>query len=110
VTGVLDWPGFAIADPVMDVAATVTLVATSAKHLLHIEQWEQIIQMYLEAYRAARPLDLTHLDYHRARRCVVALTDGADGQAIWRQPEVVADLLALIHEITGVRVAPQFDE
>ncbi len=33
VTAVLDWPGFSIADPVLDVAYTVVLLTIPAKHL-----------------------------------------------------------------------------
>jgi aminoglycoside phosphotransferase (APT) family kinase protein len=106
VSGVLDWPGFLIADPALDVANTVTLMETSGKHILHIEQWQILIQMYLAAYQAERPLDLTHLDYYRARRCVGALAEGAYGQQVWRQPPVVRDLVEAIEKATGVRVVP----
>jgi aminoglycoside phosphotransferase (APT) family kinase protein len=106
VTGVLDWPGFLIADPAFDVANTVTLMETSGKHLLHIEQWEILIQMYLAAYQAERPIDLTHLDYYRVRRCVGALAEGAHGQQVWRQPPVVRDLVEAIEQATGIRVVP----
>jgi len=106
VSGVLDWPGFLIADPVLDVANTLTLVATSGKHLLKIAQWENLIQMYLAAYQAERPLDRTHLDYYRARRCVGALAEGANGQQVWRQPPVVCDLIEVVHHVTGIRVTP----
>jgi aminoglycoside phosphotransferase (APT) family kinase protein len=104
VTGVLDWPGFMIADPALDVANTLTLVATSGKHLLRIAQWEILIEMYLAAYQAERPLDRTHLDYYRARRCIGALAEGARGQQVWRQPPVVQDLVETVHQVTGVRV------
>ena len=106
VTGVLDWPGFLIADPALDVANTVALMETTGKHLLHIAQWEVPIQMYLAAYEAQRPLDRTHLDYYRARRCVGALAEGARGQEVWRQPPVVRDLVAIVQQVTGVRVTP----
>ena len=106
VSGVLDWPGFLIADPALDVANTVTLMATSGKHILHIEQWQILIQMYLAAYQAERPLDLTHLDYYRARRCVGALAEGAHGQQVWRQPPVVRDLVEAVEQATGIRVTP----
>jgi aminoglycoside phosphotransferase (APT) family kinase protein len=106
VSGVLDWPGFLIADPALDVANTITLMATSGKHLLRIAQWEMLIQAYLAAYEAQRPLDRTHLDYYRARRCVGALAEGARGQEVWRQPPVVQDLVDLVEQVTGIRVTP----
>ena len=104
VTGVLDWPGFLIADPALDVANTLTLMETSGKHLLRIAQWEIVIQMYLAAYEAERPLDRMHLDYYRARRCVGALAEGARGQQVWQQPPVVRDLVEVVQQVTGVRV------
>lgn len=108
VTGVLDWPGFVVADPVLDIANTVTLTAISAKHLLRLEAWEIAVEMYLDAYQAQRPLDLQDLDYYRARRCIIALADGAGGHQVWQHPGIVQDLIATTHELTGIRIAPQF--
>lgn len=108
VTGVLDWPGFLIADPVLDVANTVVLTMVSAKHLLSLAEWETAVEMYLDAYRAHRSLDLTHLDYYRARRCIIALVEGASGQSIWQHPNIVQDLIECTREVTGIRiVVPQ---
>jgi aminoglycoside phosphotransferase (APT) family kinase protein len=75
VTGVLDWPGFHIADAVMDVANTVVLTTMPFKHLAEsLDQdfssvdWEMAAKLYLDAYRSKRPLDSTHLDYYKVRR------------------------------------------
>ena len=106
VTGVLDWPGFIVADPVLDIANTITLTEISAKYMLGLKNPETVIQVYLGAYRAQRPLDLGALDYYRARRCIHALVEGAEGQQVWRQPGIVADLLATTHEVTGIRIIP----
>jgi aminoglycoside phosphotransferase (APT) family kinase protein len=107
VTGVLDWPGFIVADPVLDVANTTVLTAISGKHLLGLESPEMAIEMYLDAYQAERPLDLEHLDYYRARRSVYALLEGAGGQQVWQRPAIVQDLVEHTHRITGIRIAPQ---
>jgi aminoglycoside phosphotransferase (APT) family kinase protein len=106
VTGVLDWPGFIIADPVLDVANTTVLTAVSAKHLLGLETPDLAVEMYLGAYQAERPLDLEYLDYYRVRRCVYALLEGAGGQQVWQHPGIVQDLIEHTHQITGIRVAP----
>lgn len=106
VTGVLDWPGFAITDPVLDVANTTVLTAVSAKHLLGLETPDLAVEMYLAAYQAERPLDLRHLDYYRVRRCIYALLEGAEGQQVWQHPGIVQDLIEYTREITGIRVAP----
>lgn len=104
MTGVLDWGGLMIADPIADVATTVVLTMISAKHVLSLTEWEPAVDMYLDAYRAHRALDLEHLDYYRVRRCVIALLDGASGQPVWQHPGIVQDLLAYIHEVTGIRI------
>lgn len=104
VSGVLDWGGLMVADPVADVATTIVLTTISAKHLLSIAEWEAAVDMYLDAYQTRRSLDLTHLAYYRVRRCVIALLDGASGQAVWQHPGIVQDLLAYIRQVTGIRV------
>ena len=104
VTGVLDWPGFLVADPVLDVANTVVLTSISGKHLLSLRDWERVVEMYLASYRAQKPLDLAYLDYYRVRRCVIAVWEGARGHAVWRQPPIVEDLIEYIQGVTGIRI------
>jgi aminoglycoside phosphotransferase (APT) family kinase protein len=111
VTGVLDWPGFAIADPVYDVANSAVLITIAYKHLAASMgdfppiDWDLVADMYLAAYRNHRPLDSTNLNYYRVRRCVKALVQGVEGQKVWQHPLIVRDLLATIHEFTGVQIA-----
>ena len=106
VTAVLDWPGFLVADPVLDVANTVVLTSISGKHLLSLKEWERVVEMYLASYRAQRPLDLTHLDYYRVRRCVGAVLEGAMGHPVWQQPPIVEDLIEYIRSVTGIQILP----
>ena len=106
VTGVLDWPGFIIADPVLDVAFTVVLSTVIAKQFMPQIEWEKIREEYINSYRKARPLDLKHLEYYRALRCVMALLDGAEGQEVWKHPLAVKELTDQIHEITKIRITP----
>ena len=106
VTGVLDWPGFIVADPVLDVACTIVLITISAKHLLSLVEWEQAVEMYVDSYRAQRPLNLKYLDYYRVRRCVIALMNGADGQEVWQSPFILKDLTEYIEQSTGIRITP----
>jgi aminoglycoside phosphotransferase (APT) family kinase protein len=109
VTGVLDWAGFMVADPIVDVATTVVLTMISAKHLLSLAEWETAVEMYLDAYayRAHRSLDLKQLDYYKVRRCVMALVDGASGQLVWQHPMIVKDLTEYTREITGIHIVPK---
>jgi aminoglycoside phosphotransferase (APT) family kinase protein len=106
VTGVLDWAGFRIADPVLDVANTIVLSTVPARHLFSLPEWETFAGMYLDAYRAHRPLDIEHLDYYQARRCVIALMEGARGHQVWQLPPVVEDLVERVCSTTGIRITP----
>jgi aminoglycoside phosphotransferase (APT) family kinase protein len=106
VTGVLDWPGFMIADPVSDVATTTVLVEISGKHVLGAEGMQAFVRLYLDAYETCRPLDRTRLETFRARRCITALLEGAEGHPVWQQPAIVADLVACARDVTGLRLEP----
>ena len=110
VTGVLDWPGFAITDPVFDVANTVVLTTIPSKYLIASMEgfesvdWDLFGEAYLAAYRTYRQLDSTNLDYYKVKRCVMALIQGFEGQKVWQHPMIVADLVGYIHEITGIQI------
>ncbi len=110
ITGVLDWQGFTITDPIYDVANTVVLSTIPAKHLtasidgFPTIDWNLFVEGYLSAYQTQRQLDRTHLDYYKIRRCVMALIQGAEGQKVWQHPLIVADLVAQIQAITGIQV------
>lgn len=106
ITGVVDWAGFMIADPVLDIANTIVLSAIPAKHLFSLPGVDEFPQMYLDAYRAHRPLDLRYLDYYQARRCIIALMEGARGHQVWQMPAVVEDLIGQVHNATGIRITP----
>ena len=119
VTGVLDWPGFLVADPALDVGNTLVLITISARHLgpalgldfasLDIDLFEQ---WYLDAYGAnntrcgqgEKSLDKSHLAYYRVRRCVHACVEGAAGQSVWRHPPILSDVLGYIDSVTGIKV------
>jgi len=110
VTGVLDWPGFKIADPVFDVANTLVLTTIPAKHLSSSWEgwppvdWELAAQYYLSAYQSHRELDVSNLDYYRVRRCIQALVQGIEGQKVWQHSLIVHDLVAYIQTITGLKI------
>jgi aminoglycoside phosphotransferase (APT) family kinase protein len=110
VTGVLDWPGFAIADPVFDIANSIVIITISAKHLassmgnFSTVDWDLMANQYLAAYRAHGALDQTNLSYYQARRCVLALIQGVDGQKVWQHPLIVRDMITYVHEVTGIQI------
>jgi aminoglycoside phosphotransferase (APT) family kinase protein len=111
VTGVLDWPGFAIADPVFDVANTLVLTTIPAKHLsagmegLSSVDWNTAAAYYLSAYQKQRALDTTHLEYYRIRRSVLALLQGSEGQKVWQHPLIIKDLVDYIRKTTGIEIS-----
>jgi aminoglycoside phosphotransferase (APT) family kinase protein len=110
ITGVLDWGGFSIADPVYDVGNTMVLITVAFRHLAaSIEglppiHFDRMAECYLAAYRVYRPLDEANLDYYRVRRCVMSLAQGVEGQKVWQHPLIVRDLLAFIRQITGIQI------
>lgn len=112
VSGVIDWPGFVITDPALDVATTLILGTIPIKHLapqlgldFTAADVEPLVEGYLAAYESIRPLDRTNLPYYQVFRAVKALIEGADGQEVWRHPAIVADLVALIQSVTGNQTA-----
>jgi aminoglycoside phosphotransferase (APT) family kinase protein len=110
VTGVLDWPGFAIADPAFDVANSIVLITIPGKRLaasmdgVPSVDWDLMVDLYLAAYRTRKSLDDVNLAYYRVRRCVIALIQGVEGQKVWQHPLIVDDLLAYIRDTTGIRI------
>ncbi len=111
ITGVLDWGGFLIADPALDIANTIVVTTIPSKHLAStVEQdfssvdWEMVTELYLDAYRSQRLLDSTHLEYYRIMRSVNALIQGFEGQKVWQHPLIVKDLIEYIHKITEIRI------
>ena len=112
VTGVLDWPGFLIADPALDIANTILLTTVPFKHLASSllgpnfasADLERASQLYLDAYRAQLPLDITNIDYYRVRRSIHALIEGFRGHQVWHHSLIVKDLIELVHKATEIRI------
>jgi aminoglycoside phosphotransferase (APT) family kinase protein len=111
VTGVLDWGGFTIADPALDVANTIVLSTIPFKHVSHTLgldpssiDFNKFAELYLDAYQAEVTIDLSNLDYYRARRCINALIQGAEGQPVWQHPLIIKDLLEFTLLNTGIQI------
>lgn len=111
VTGVLDWPGFLIGDPVLDIANTIVLSKIPFKYLaptlgldVSAINFETFIEAYLDAYQMEHALDQSHLAYYRVRRCVNAFIQGAEGQVVWQHPLIAQDLLAYIRSVTDIQI------
>lgn len=100
VSGVLDWVGCTVGDPVGDVAATAVLLGVVGRHVLASPEAGRLEAAYLEAYGAHAPLEPDRLVWHRVRRCIAGLLDGADGIGIWRHPPLRRDLAAEVRRLT----------
>jgi len=111
VTGVLDWPGFLIGDPALDIANTLLLTTIPFKHLapqlgLDVSDinFDIFTNRYLEAYRTEHDIDESHLPFYRVRRCVNALIQGSEGQSVWQHPLIVGDILEYILSVSGIQI------
>ncbi|MFN2201202.1 MAG: phosphotransferase family protein [Caldilineaceae bacterium] len=104
ISAVLDWSGFSIADPVMDVAFTMVILSVAASMLLPQESSEKLLSRYRTAYEQVHALDAVNLDYYRTLRCVMALVEGAEGQEVWTRPPVLVQLTDIVSSNTGVSV------
>jgi len=109
VTGVVDWSGFLITDPVFDVATTIVLFTVSAKHLTEAGDFEPadldlVIEEYLAGYEARRPLDRTHLDYYRALRCMTLLLHWHRTDRGGPLRPMLDDFASTIRDVSGVAV------
>ncbi len=111
VTGVLDWPGFYLADPDMDVASTIWLIsivyqrqAGKVDPAFASYNWRMFSRRYLEEYRKQLPADDAKLEYFQVLRSIAAFRDAARGQALFRDPGLVKDIVDFIHEATGILI------
>ena len=108
VTGVLDWPGFKIADPISDLAFTITITAIQGGQILPQSEIENIIERFVGSYLKQRPVSIEHLPYYRVLRCVLALREGAAGQDVWRLPHAVKGTTGYIQKTTGIQITPPY--
>lgn len=102
VSAVLDWSGFSVGDPMMDVAFTDIILSIAAREVLPIGDLGQLRAGYFAAYESVRPLQREQLDYYRIVRCVMALVEGAEGQDVWAKPNTVVRLTEWIERYTGI--------
>jgi aminoglycoside phosphotransferase (APT) family kinase protein len=109
VIGVLDWSGFLIGDPAIDIGNTIVLITIPFKHVAPTlgfdfsnVDFQDVAEIYLQAYQSEKSLDRTHLDYYRVNRCANALMEGAQGQPVWQHPLIVRELRQYIYSATGI--------
>jgi aminoglycoside phosphotransferase (APT) family kinase protein len=124
VSGVLDWAGAKVADPMWDVGATVALLTQgplALPALLHrpattVRRW--LAERYLTSYAARRPLDRNAVRYYEAVRCLGMLLEAGEHIQARRgivapiaKPTAFSDertidgLIARLADLTGLRVS-----
>ena len=122
VTGVVDWGWVVIAQPALDVGATVALLAHGpvdvprlALPLVRVvRRW--IVRRYLRAYASVRPLDLDEVRYFEALRLFDFACEAgeqmqaeagaieSDMQSPFFAPHVRDGVMKRLRRLTGIEV------
>jgi aminoglycoside phosphotransferase (APT) family kinase protein len=110
VTGILDWSGLRIADPIFDVGTTKVVLSILAPVLVPVVMSTGFVERYLSAYeKESPPFSPMRLKYFETLRCIQGFLEGVDGQQAWRQPEVLTRVLETISSHTGLETRrPQY--
>jgi aminoglycoside phosphotransferase (APT) family kinase protein len=101
---ILDWSGFMVGDPMYGLGWTKALFIATGKHEIPEEMFNQLVQMYNDAYESVRPIDFEKVDYYVVYRLVRALIEGKEGQEIWRRPDIVQNIINELKVMTGITV------
>jgi aminoglycoside phosphotransferase (APT) family kinase protein len=104
VKAVLDWSGFMIGDPALDVAITEFLLSIPIQLLFPELEPFQVKEIYLKAYRKTRPLDERNIGYYYAFKSITALAEGINGHILFGQPEIIQLLLTSIYDVSAVNI------
>ncbi|KKM61881.1 hypothetical protein LCGC14_1527300 [marine sediment metagenome] len=80
----LDWGGTLVADPAMDIANTIKLIAIFPKYLPLGQEygsvdWTKLSTQYLNAYREHIPVNDAAIDYYGVVRSLNSLLEGVGG-------------------------------
>ena len=104
VNAILDWSGFMVGDPMYGLGWTKALFIATGKHELPEDVFNQLVQMYIDAYESIHPIDYAKMDYYVVFRLVRALLEGKEGQEVWTRPYIVKNIVKEIKEMTGILV------
>lgn len=104
VTAILDWSGFMVGDPMYGLGWTKALFVATRKTELSDDVFNQLLQMYIDAYESIHPIDYQKMEYYVVYRLVRALIEGLEGQEIWTQPIIVNNIIKEIKDMTGILV------
>jgi len=104
VNAILDWSGFMVGDPMYGLGWTKALFIATGKHELPEDVFNQLVQMYIDAYESIHTIDYAKMDYYVVFRLVRALLEGKEGQEVWTRPYIVKNIVKEIKEMTGILV------
>jgi aminoglycoside phosphotransferase (APT) family kinase protein len=105
VSGVLDWSGFMIGDPALDIAITRFLGTVAFPYyLLHID-WPRLIGIYSEHYLGERLIDSERISFYEVARNLTSLLEGVEGHRGWGQPDTMVRLSKRFKERTGIKIS-----
>ena len=104
VQAVLDWSGFMIGDPAMDVAMASFLLNIPMGLLYPGIETDLAKEIYVKSYRRTAPLDEESMLYYRVFRSIVALSEGSAGHPLFRQPQAIELLQLSIFEMARLRI------
>ena len=117
VSGVLDWPGAAFAEPEFDVAITLVLMKIAGAELFSGagSVMRRFGDSYLSNYQQLNGLDLEKVRYYEAFRCFRAFTRGMASHTpgthpdlvphdayAWASPQRMKGIASRFTEITGI--------
>ena len=101
----LDWSGFMIGDPALDIAITRFLGTVAFPYyLVHID-WPRLIGLYSEHYLGERLIDSERIGFYEVARNLMSLLEGVEGHRGWGQPDTMVRLSKCFEEITGIKIS-----
>jgi len=100
ISGVLDWSGFMIEDPALDVGFTKVLGTIAAPLIWPEIDWLRLVERYYEGYLAKNPVDIQCVRYYEAFRLLQAMVEGLMGHDAWSQPLIFSELTRSFKEKT----------
>ena len=93
-----------VGDPMYGLGWTKALFIAIGKPQFSEDTFNQLLQLYTEAYESIHPIDYSKMEYFVVFRLVRALVEGKDGQEVWTQPIIVENIVREIKKRTGVQI------
>jgi aminoglycoside phosphotransferase (APT) family kinase protein len=104
VSGVLDWSGFMIGDPALDIAITRFLgLVAFPYYLVHID-WPNLIGLYSEHYLSECIIDSERIGFYEVTRNLMSLLEGVEGHRGWGHPATMNRLSKTFKARTGIDI------